>query len=323
MTARPASPSTGTAETRAADRGRTLRSAHTACKDDCLAVDLDVLLGLHVLGDDAGHGAGLVAHELHAGVAVEEVGVLVGGLGGLTAVEHGVGVVEAHGGAVELEGAHLGLDVGALVVGGLEHEAGLVSRGLAVGLGLPPVHRLAALGVLHDEAGVCGVGAVKHPVVEELHHVVARAAAIGLGELGVDVAAVVAGGAEGVLGLLLEGDHGVAFLGKLHGRGAASVAQAHDAHVGLVGLGDEVVRDGLGLHAPRGAGVHVACNLGVGGLVGLGGRAGNAECAGGHAGHACALDEVTAGDAFHVRCPFPVRAAFLRPVSSRRANRAG
>ena len=214
-----------------------------------------VELGVGALGarDDAGHGAGLVAHELHAGHLVEHIDAV------------GCGVVgqQLRGGGMGAHGAgHQEVRLIAVAVAGV--AAVLLGRHLGAGLGEEVTVPL------DDLAAALGPGLKKRAlgaqVVEE--HEVAHKALAG-GVVGV---AVQAHGGEALGGchgkLLKQGDLG-AQLGGVHGGGHAGLARAHDDDLVILRLGD--VDDGLrGLEEGR----RVVCRLPcLGRLVGEGERA--------------------------------------------------
>lgn len=179
----------------------------------------------------------LVLQKLHGGRVVADIGA--GGHGLL-----GDGVQQL----VELvvAGGHVVVDVPAVGVARSQHDRGEVRR-----LANDVVDHLA--------------GAVQ----EGLDHLVVVAAVGQVGELEVDIGQVVGlTGVEEHLGVegghapavgddlveLLQHDDLGAALGSGHGRGGAGRAEAHDADLGVDGLDDLVVGDGLGLGLPTPAG---------------------------------------------------------------------
>ena len=255
-------------------------------EDDALGgVELHVR-AVGLLGDDAGHVAGLVLNKLAGGRLIEDLEALA--LGPRADVLHAVARVVGLGAEVEGEVAH-GVVVDVLdgarpLGGGVDHlGAGLLAevpqplQGLAGVVG--PQHDLvmarAVRAVLVDEGGNgCHAGRVGLV----LEHGVAGVALAGGGVL-----------------LLEQGDLGAGLEGR-DGGGHTGGTGADDHDVVVIGLGDVGDGVGLGEEGRRGRGVGDAGALGCQGRCGVAGDGcdGGQACGalnGGATGDGCCHDE--------------------------------
>ena len=292
-----------------------------------------LVLGLDV-GHHAGHAAGLILLQVLGMGAEVPAGALLDGH--LAVVRHDRGApVPARaaavdgtvhdGGLVELVArgvghqALVGLGVVDVHVVGVAVEVGVDG----VQLGDVPVHDLAGVvAEVADELLVGAAGAAAQPLVHELL-LVDLVGALGQGPLAVDAGDLAADVQEALLlGGFQDRDRG-ALVGGEAGAPRARLATAHHDDVERAAVGDLVLGDSLGLHAPVGRGLALPAVLGgaggcllLGGLLGQGG--GRQGACGGDA-QGCGAGSRHEGATRYAGC----HAACLSRLGSRLHVRAG